>query len=58
MRKKIEREQLEDLLAEIQADAHAASSDGEVYLSPMIGETVDTESEWTSEGDLNDELST
>ena len=58
MRKKIEREQLEDLLAEIQADAHAASSDGEVCLSPMIGETVDSESDWTSEGDNYDELST
>ena len=58
MRKKSERERLEDLLAEIHADAHQASSEGQVCLSPMLGETIDTDNKWTSEGDETDELST
>jgi hypothetical protein len=57
MRKKAERERLEGLLAEIHADTYEASSEGQACLSPMVGETVDTEdSNWSSEGDDYDEL--
>ena len=58
MRKKAECEKLEELLAKIHADAHEANSDGEICLSPMMGETIDTERDWTSEGDNTDELFT
>ncbi|MBI1278925.1 MAG: hypothetical protein GC179_12425 [Anaerolineaceae bacterium] len=59
MRNKSERERLEGLLAEIHADTHEASSEGEVCLSPMLGETIDAaDNTWTSEGDEYDELST
>ena len=59
MRKKAERERLEGLPAEIQSDTHEAGSDGEVCLSPMLGETVDAaDNNWNSEGDEYDELST
>ena len=57
MRKKIEREKLEGLLAEIHEDTNEAGSDGEVCLSPMLGETVDADNNLTSEGDEYDELS-
>ena len=57
MRKKIEREKLEGLLAEIHEDTNEAGSDGEVCLSPMVGETLDADNS-TSEGDENDELFT
>ncbi len=58
MRNKIERERLEGLLAEIHADTHEASSEGEVCLSPMLGETIDAaDTNWTSEGDDYDEFS-
>ena len=56
MRKKTERERLEGLLAEIHESTSEAGSDGEVCLSPMVGEAVDTDNS-TSEGDDNDELS-
>lgn len=56
MRNKAERERLEGLLAEIHADTCEASGSGEICLSPMMGETVDTDNNWTSEGDENDEL--
>ena len=59
MRNKTERERLEGLLAEIHADTHEASSEGEVCLSPMLGETVDAaDKNWNTEGDEYDELST
>jgi hypothetical protein len=59
MRNKIEREKLEGLLAEIHADAYEASNEGQICLSPMLGETIDAaDSNWTSEGDEYDELST
>ena len=59
MRKKAERERLEGLLAEIHADAHEASNEGEVCLSPMLGETVDAvDNDLTCEGDENDEHQT
>ncbi len=58
MRKKAERERLEGLLAEIHADAYEASNEGQVCLSPMLGETVDADNNLTSEGDEYDELST
>ena len=59
MRKKTERERLEGLLAEIHANTHEASGDGEVCLSPMLGETVGADdSNGSSEGDEYDELST
>lgn len=57
MRKKTEREKLEGLLAEIHESTSEAGSDGEVCLSPMLGETVDADNS-TSEGDDNDELFT
>ena len=56
MRNKMDREKLEGLLAEIHADTHESGSAGEVCLSPMLGETVDTDSNWTPEGEDNDEL--
>ena len=59
MRKKTERERLEGLLAEIHADTHEASNEGEICLSPMLGETIDAaDNNWTTEGDEYDELST
>ncbi len=59
MRKKAERERLEGLLAEIHMDTHEASSEGEVCLSPMLGETIDAgDNNWTSEGDEYNELFT
>jgi len=59
MRNKAERERLEGLLAEIHADTHEASSEGETCLSPMLGETIDAaDNNWTIEGDENDELFT
>ncbi len=59
MRNKIERERLEGLLAEIHADTCEAGSEGEICLSPMLGETIDAaDNNWTSEGDDYDEFST
>ena len=57
MRKTDQRKKLEGLLAEIHESTSQAGSDGEVCLSPMVGETVDTDNS-TSEGDDNDELFT
>ncbi|MEP6988419.1 MAG: hypothetical protein ABI970_22645 [Chloroflexota bacterium] len=58
MRKKAERERLEGLLAEIHADTHEASSEGQACLSPMVGESVDAaDDNWTTEGEDYDELS-
>lgn len=56
MRKTDQRKKLEGLLAEIHESVSEAGSDGEVCLSPLLGETVDTDNS-TSEGDDNDELS-
>ena len=59
MRNQVERERLEGLLAEIHADTHEASSEGQVCLSPMLGETVNAADDlWTSEGEDYDDLST
>jgi len=58
MRNKTERERLEGLLAEIHADAYEAGSEGQICLSPMLGETVDDDNNGTIEGEENDELST
>jgi hypothetical protein len=57
MRKKDQRKKLEGLLAEIHESTSEAGSDGEVCLSPMLGETIDSDNS-TSEGDDNDELFT
>ena len=57
MRKKTERERLEGLLAEIHADASEAGSEGQICLSPMLGESVDADINGTPEGDEYDELS-
>ena len=57
MRKKTERERLEGLLAEIHADTYEASSEGQVCLSPMLGEAIDADNNGT-EGEENDELFT
>lgn len=56
MRKTDQRKKLEGLLAEIHESTSQAGSDGEVCLSPLLGEAVDTDNS-TSEGDDNDELS-
>lgn len=56
MRNKMDREKLEGLLAEIHADTYESGSAGEVCLSPMLGETGETDSNWTPEGEDNDEL--
>jgi hypothetical protein len=58
MRKKVERERLEGLLAEIHESTNESGSQGQTCLSPMLGETVDdTDHNWTTEGDDYDELS-
>ena len=56
MLKKKVREHLEDLMTEIHATAHETDPNGEICLSPMVGETLDADATWTSEGDENDEL--
>ena len=58
MRKKAERERLEGLLAKINIDSDEAGAEGQTCLSPMLGETVDTDNDSNAEGDENDELFT